>query len=52
MSDWKLHTPNGVNDILPAECAMKREIEASLNAVFTTFGYKEVETPSFEYYDC
>ena len=27
MSNWKLHTPNGVNDILPDECAVKKEIE-------------------------
>lgn len=52
MSDWKLHTPNGVNDILPAECAVKKEIESTIWSVFTSIGYKEVETPSFEYYDC
>ena len=28
MSNWKLHTPNGVNDILPDECAVKKEIES------------------------
>ena len=27
MSDWKLHTPNGVNDVLPEECAKKKDIE-------------------------
>ena len=52
MSDWKLHTPNGVNDVLPQECAKKKEIEATIWTVFTSFGYKEVEAPSFEYYDC
>lgn len=52
MSDWKLHTPNGVNDVLPQECAKKKEIEATIWTVFTSFGYKEVEVPSFEYYDC
>lgn len=52
MSDWKLHTPNGVNDVLPAECAVKKEIENTIWTVFASFGYKEVETPSFEYYDC
>ena len=29
MSNWKLHTPNGVNDILPDECAVKKEIECN-----------------------
>lgn len=52
MSDWKLHTPIGVNDILPEECSIKRDIEATLWTVLTAAGYKEVETPSFEYYDC
>jgi ATP phosphoribosyltransferase regulatory subunit len=52
MSDWKLHTPNGVNDILPAECSIKKEIESTIWSVFSSIGYKEVETPTFEYYDC
>lgn len=52
MSDWKLHTPNGVNDILSEECSIKKEIENTIWSVFTSIGYKEVETPSFEYYDC
>lgn len=52
MSDWKLHTPEGVNDILPGECALKKEIENTMWTVLTSVGYKEVETPSFEYYDC
>lgn len=52
MPDWKLHTPNGVNDVLPRECAAKKEIEETIRVVFSTFGYKEIESPSFEYYDC
>lgn len=52
MSNWKLHTPNGVNDILPGECAVKKEIETTIWSVFSSIGYKEVETPTFEYYDC
>lgn len=52
MSDWRLHTPNGVNDILPGECNKKKEIESTIWSVFTSMGYREVETPTFEYYDC
>lgn len=52
MSNWKLHTPNGVNDILPEECAVKKEIESTIWSVFSSIGYKETETPTFEYYDC
>ncbi len=52
MSDWRLHTPQGVLDILPAECSRKKQIESAIWSVFTSMGYKEVETPSFEFYDC
>ena len=52
MSNWRLHTPTGVTDILPDECALKKEIESEIRSVFTSFGYNETETPSFEYYDC
>jgi len=52
MSDWKLHTPQGVSDILPEECSGKKDIESTIWSVFTSMGYKEVETPTFEFYDC
>ena len=52
MSDWKLHTPIGVNDLLPEECGIKKDIENTIWTVFTSAGYNEVETPAFEYYDC
>lgn len=52
MSDYKLHTPNGVNDVLADECSIKREIENAIRSVFASSGYREVETPMFEYYDC
>lgn len=52
MSDWKLHTPKGVNDILPEECGRKKNIQETIWSVFASFGYSEVETPTFEYYDC
>lgn len=51
MSDWRLHTPKGVSDILPEECSRKKEVENTLWTVFTSIGYNEVETPAFEYYD-
>lgn len=51
MAEWKLHTPTGVCDILPAECAAKKEIESTIWSVFASMGYKEVELPTFEYYD-
>lgn len=51
MADWRLHTPIGLADILPEECADKKEIEEIINEVFLMMGYEEIETPSFEYYD-
>lgn len=51
MSDWRLHTPIGLSDILPEECEKKREVENIINDVFVSMGYKEIETPAFEYYD-
>lgn len=52
MSDWKLHTPVGVMDILPEQCSKKKSIESEIWNVFSSIGYKEIEVPSFEYYDC
>lgn len=52
MSDWRLHTPVGVSDILPDECMQKKTVQDTLWSVFASFGYKEIETPTFEFYDC
>ncbi len=52
MSDWRLYTPMGVTDILPDECTRKKELESTMWSVFSSIGYKEVEIPSFEFYDC
>lgn len=51
MAAWKMHTPSGMSDIMPGECAKKREVENTLWSVFASFGYREVEMPMFEYYD-
>lgn len=52
MSQLKLHTAMGVSDILPADCKRKRETEAILRDTFESYGYQEVEVPTFEHYDC
>ncbi|HOQ16705.1 MAG: ATP phosphoribosyltransferase regulatory subunit [Epulopiscium sp.] len=49
--NYKLHTPEGVRDLLPEECAKKKEIEKRIECVFNRYGYYNVETPTFEYYD-
>ncbi|MBQ7794333.1 MAG: ATP phosphoribosyltransferase regulatory subunit [Clostridia bacterium] len=51
MAEWNRHTPNGVCDILADECAAKKEIESTIWNVFASMGYREVELPTFEYYD-
>ena len=49
MINNKLHTTAGVKDYLPAECALKNEIEAKVKAVFDSCNYKCVITPTFEF---
>ncbi len=51
MAEWNRHTPTGVCDILPDECSAKKEIEATIYNVFASMSYREVELPTFEYYD-
>lgn len=51
MAEWNRHTPTGVCDILPDECAAKKEIESTIWSVLASMGYREVEVPTFEYYD-
>jgi ATP phosphoribosyltransferase regulatory subunit len=51
MGKWKYYTPDGINDILPGECAQKRKIEEKLRAFFALNGYLEIETPTLEFYD-
>ncbi|MGD0154339.1 MAG: ATP phosphoribosyltransferase regulatory subunit [Thermacetogeniaceae bacterium] len=43
--------PGGVRDLLPAEAQCKRELENRLLALFASWGYQEVVTPTFEYYE-
>lgn len=49
MINNKLHTTAGVKDYLPAQCALKTEIENKIKAVFESCNYKFVITPTFEY---
>lgn len=51
MGKWKYYTPDGITDILPGECAEKREIEGKLRSLFAQSGYLEIETPTLEFYD-
>ena len=44
MSRWKLHTPEGVQDILQEECMVKREIEERIAAMQTLYTTDNIET--------
>lgn len=51
MKKWHIYTPDGVSDILFDTCARKRAMEADLRQTFRLAGYRELETPSLEFYD-
>ena len=51
MNQILLHTPDGVRDIYGRECARKLEIEAKIREKLLAFGYEDIETPTFEYFD-
>ncbi|BDF33877.1 ATP phosphoribosyltransferase regulatory subunit [Lachnospiraceae bacterium] len=46
-----LHTPEGVRDIYNVECGRKLALESRLAKVFHLYGYHDIQTPTFEYFD-
>lgn len=46
-----LHTPEGVRDIYNRECEQKLALQASLRSVIKSYGYRAIETPTFEFFD-
>ncbi len=51
MSRQLLHTPEGVRDIYAEECARKMAVQDRIQKVFHLYGYQNIETPSFEFFD-
>lgn len=49
MTHRQLTTPKGVRDYLPQEAAWRREVEDKIHAVFLSYGYQEVVTPTVEH---
>jgi ATP phosphoribosyltransferase regulatory subunit len=47
----RLHTPDGVSDFLGGECERKRAAERAIAGVFAAYGYREAQSPTFEYFD-
>ncbi len=46
-----LHTPGGVRDIYGIECARKLAVEREVHGVMKSYGFRDIETPTFEYFD-
>ena len=45
------HTPEGVRDIYGEECSRKKRLQRELHQVFSRYGYEDIETPAFEYFE-
>lgn len=46
-----LHTPEGVRDIHNGECARKLVLQARIHDVLSQYGYNDIQTPSYEFFD-
>ncbi len=46
-----LHTPEGVRDIYNKECEQKLALGRRLHDTIRSYGYHDIETPSFEFFD-
>ena len=51
MSKKLLHTPEGVRDIYGQEYAKKLYIENKLHETIVSYGYEDIQTPTFEFFD-
>lgn len=51
MKEKILHTPEGVRDIYNSECKKKTALERRLHQVLALYGYQDIETPAFEFFD-
>lgn len=51
MNRQMLHTPEGVRDIYGKEYARKLETEEHIRRQFNLYGYQDIQTPTFEFFD-
>jgi len=51
MRNQLLHTPEGVRDIYGKEYAAKLQIEKKLQEEIKLYGYEDIQTPTFEFFD-
>ncbi len=46
-----LHTPEGVRDIYNEECRRKNRVQELMHKVLSSYGYEDIQTPTFEFFD-
>lgn len=46
-----LHIPEGVRDIYQEECQLKLSIENKMHQVLHSYGFRDIQTPMFEFFD-
>lgn len=51
MKNQLLHTPDGVRDIYNGECRKKLILQDKLHHVLMKYGYKDIQTPTFEFFN-
>jgi len=51
MNKQLLHTPEGVRDIYGLEYERKLKVEGLLHDKINAYGYRDIQTPSFEFFD-
>ena len=51
MKSELIHTPEGVRDIYGEEYARKLQIQSRLQERIHLFGYQDIQTPTFEFFD-
>ncbi|HID25050.1 MAG TPA: histidine--tRNA ligase, partial [Thermoplasmata archaeon] len=44
-----IQRPRGTQDFLPNEMIKRRQVEERMRETFKSFGYSEVQTPTFEH---
>lgn len=47
----ELHIPEGVRDIYGLSCKRKLRLEDDIYSLFHLYGFKDIETPTFEFFD-
>lgn len=51
MTNRMIHTPEGVRDIYGMELARKRSVKEALRKRLSLYGYDDIQTPTFEFFD-